>query len=77
MACGARKDQSVASGRFGEIVQAQFTQLFTLLRPAAMDLQTIYVQQQGLTMELLYQPTVNLAPALESGPAEPADFRHY
>jgi len=69
--------------------QAQFTQLFTLLRPAAMDLQTIYVQQQGLTandaaqataiamMELLYQSTVNFAPALGSGPAQAAAFKNY
>jgi len=69
--------------------QAQFTQLFALLQPAAQDLDTIYVQQQGLNvsdaaqatavamMELLYQATVNIAPGLGAGPAEPADFADY
>jgi hypothetical protein len=69
--------------------QAQFNQLFALLRPAAMDLDTLYVQQQGLTvsdaqqatalamMELLYQSTINFAPGLGSGPADPATYKSY
>jgi uncharacterized protein len=69
--------------------QAQFNKLFALLRPAAQDLDTIYVQQQGLSasdaeqatalamMELLYQSTINFAPGLGSGPADAAAYKHY
>jgi uncharacterized protein len=69
--------------------QAQFNRLFALLRPAAVDLNTIYVQQQGLStsdaeqatalamMELLYQSTINFAPGLAGGPADPAVYKHY
>ena len=69
--------------------QAMFNKLFALLRPAATDLDTIYVQQQGLTandaaqatalamMELLYQSTINFAPNLGSGPAAPAAYKSY
>jgi len=69
--------------------QAQFTQLFALLQPAAQDLDTIYVQQQGVKtgdaaqatavamMELLYQATINMAPGLGAGPADPAEFAGY
>jgi uncharacterized protein len=69
--------------------QTEFNQLFSLLSPAASDLQTIYVQQQGLTaaqaeqataitmMELLYQATVYLDPSLGSGPADPASYANY
>ena len=69
--------------------QAAFTQLFTLLHPAAVDLDTIYVQQQGLPvndaaqataitmMELLYQASINISPGLGNGPASPADFNNY
>jgi hypothetical protein len=60
-----------------------------LLRPAATDLDTIYVQQQGLTpndaeqmtavamMELLYQSTTYLSPGLGSGPADPSNYATY
>jgi uncharacterized protein len=69
--------------------QAEFTQLFTLLRPAAVDLDTIYVQQQGLKpsdaeqatalamMELLYQSTIYIAPQLGGGPADPSGYGSY
>jgi len=69
--------------------QDMFNKLFALLRPAAMELDTIYVQQQGLTardaeqataiamMELLYQSTTYFAPGLGSGPADPSSFTTY
>lgn len=69
--------------------QTQFNQLFALLRPAAMDLDTIYVQQQGMTandaeqatalamMELLYQASIYADPELGSGPADPVTYRSY
>jgi uncharacterized protein YecT (DUF1311 family) len=69
--------------------QAEFSRLFALLQPAAQDLDTIYVQQQGVKvndaaqatavamMELLYQATINMAPGLGAGPADPADFAAY
>lgn len=69
--------------------QAAFSKLFTLLQPAAQDLDTIYVQQQGLTsndaeqatalamMELLYQATTYLSPGLGAGPALPGNYRGY
>jgi uncharacterized protein len=69
--------------------QAMFNQLFTLLQPAAVDLDKIYVQQQGMNtgdaqqatalamMELLYQSTINFAPGLGSGPADPARYKTY
>ncbi len=69
--------------------QAMFNQLFTLLQPAAVDLDKIYVQQQGMNagdaeqatalamMELLYQSTINFAPDLGSGPADPARYKSY
>ena len=69
--------------------QAMFNKMFGLLRPAATDLDTIYVQQQGLTpndaeqmtaiamMELLYQSTTYLSPGLGSGPADPSNYGTY
>ena len=69
--------------------QAMFNALFVLLRPAAKDLETIYVQQQGLTanqaeqatalamMELLYQSTVNFAPGLGGEPVNPSALMQY
>jgi uncharacterized protein len=69
--------------------QAMFNKLFALLRPAAMDLETIYVQEQGLTtaqaeqatalamMELLYQSTINFAPGLGAGPVQAAAYKSY
>ncbi len=69
--------------------QAQFNRLFALIHPAAIDLDTIYVQQQGIKpdeaeqvtaiamMELLYQSTLDISPNLGSGPANPADFTGY
>ena len=69
--------------------QTMFNKLFTLLRPAALDLEQVYVQQQGLTtneaqqatalamMELLYQSTINFAPGLGAGPAVASAYKHY
>jgi len=69
--------------------EAQFTRLFALLQPAAQDLDTIYVQQQGIPvndaaqataiamMELLYQATINVAPGLAGTPNSPTDFANY
>jgi uncharacterized protein YecT (DUF1311 family) len=69
--------------------QSMFNNLFALMRPAAADLQAIYVQQQGLTasqaeqatalamMELLYQATINIAPELGGEPADPSSFARY
>jgi hypothetical protein len=69
--------------------QTAFNSLFALLRPAAIDLDTIYVQQQGLSakdaeqataiamMELLYQSTTYFAPGLGSGPADPSGYVTY
>jgi hypothetical protein len=69
--------------------QAAFNKLFSLLRPAASDLETVYVQQQGLTtgdaeqaasiamMESLYQAAENVSPGLGGGPADPANFQNY
>jgi hypothetical protein len=69
--------------------QAAFNQLFALLHPAATELETIYVQQQGLsaaqaeqataiaTMELLYETTTFSNPGLGSGPVEPGGYANY
>jgi uncharacterized protein len=69
--------------------QAAFNQLFALLRPAATELETIYVQQQGLSaaqaeqataiamMELLYETASFTHPGLGSGPVAAADYAHY
>jgi hypothetical protein len=69
--------------------QAMFNQLFTLLQPAAVDLDKTYAQQQGMNtgdaeqatalamMELLYQSTINFAPGLGGGPAASARYKTY
>lgn len=69
--------------------EAMFDALFLLLRPAAKDLETVYIQQQGLTtkdaeqasalamMELLYQSTINFAPGLGGDPVDPLTLVHY
>jgi uncharacterized protein len=69
--------------------QAEFNQLFALLTPAAKDLDTVLVQQQGLSaaqaeqataiamMELLYQTTYFIDPGLGAGPVDPASYANY
>jgi uncharacterized protein len=68
---------------------AQFQQFFALARPAAEDLDTIYVQRQGLSasqaqqataltmMELFYQAADNLAPTLGGTAEIPAAEQSY
>jgi uncharacterized protein len=69
--------------------QAQLSHLLNLLRPAAIDLDSIYVQQQGLSasdaeqatslamLELLWQATNYMSPAIGAGPVDPLTYQHY
>jgi len=82
-------DDLYAWSQKGQQNQTEFNQLFALLTPAATELDTVYVQQQGLTaaqaeqataiamMELLYQTTYYLDPGLGAGPIDPADYTNY
>ncbi len=82
-------DRLFAWSQESSVNRLQFTKLFALLRPAAIDLGTIYVQHQGLSpndaeqataiamMELLWQATNYMAPGLGSGPVDAAAYSNY